>query len=326
MTGADLITDFGGKNQWGVGGEFPGARQPATSALTMGAAHTVPTNAPAPTTSGTANGLYSADGVSIVQEGGEGDPFAAIGGGVKLSTGGWVPNNSPLVSQIKARTSTSGTAGGGTTANGSPVPTMQDVLAKLFSQSKQSLNVNPNDPIIKGQVDQFSAMQDRDRKKYQNEAAEALAAKGLGTSGALVNENRISNENAANADSQFQAQLIGRELQTRRDEIQHALDSMGSLLTEKDKESLQMELAKMDDAIKRQQLEQQNSQYYAGLGQADKQFYAQLAQQGRLADAGLGFQYAQLGQQGNQFLDQLGFNTADRQAYWDYMNRNPGGA
>jgi hypothetical protein len=96
---------------------------------------------------------------------------------------------------------------------------------------------------------------------------------------------------------------------------------MASVLTESERQALQKELAVMDDAVRRYGIDTQNSQYFAGLGQADRHFAAELAQRDRLAGSDDAFRYAQLGQNDSQFRDQLGFNLGDRQAYWDAVRR-----
>ena len=65
----------------------------------------------------------------------------------------------------------------------------------------------------------------------------------------------------------FEAELVGRELTARRAEIQQALTSMQGMLTTDQQMSLQRELALMDDAIKRLQLQQNGEQFNANLEQ-----------------------------------------------------------
>jgi hypothetical protein len=58
-------------------------------------------------------------------------------------------------------------------------------------------------------------------------------------------------ERAGQATGQFEGQLIGRELENRRNEIQHALDSLGNRLTEDQRLALQRELGYLSDATSR---------------------------------------------------------------------------
>ena len=106
---------------------------------------------------------------------------------------------------------------------------------------------------------------------------------------------------------------MGRELTSRRDEIAQALQSRQGMLSFEQQQALTKELAKMDDAVKRLGLSQQNSQYYAGLGQADKHF-----------GLDLGYRNRALNQNDEQFRDRLGFDYGDRSNYWDQIARQGG--
>ena len=211
-------------------------------------------------------------------------------------------------------------------------PAIQELLDMLKKRATQSMEIDKSDPNFRQQADANAGAQNRARRNYQSEAAEKLAANGLGNSGALNNEYRFADEQAATGQGQFEAQLVGRELDARRQEIQQALTQMGDILTENQRVALQKQLAELDDATKRYGIDTQNGQYYAGLSQADRQFAEQLAQRDRLAQLDNSFRYAQLGQDDShfnsqlgqnqsQFLDQMGFNTTQQQAYWDAVRR-----
>jgi hypothetical protein len=196
-------------------------------------------------------------------------------------------------------------------------PQIAGLINDLTTRAHQTLNLNPNDPIIKNQVDAYSAQSQRARRDYLADTAEKNSPY---ASGAQRGEERMTAEKLGQDTSGFQAELMGRELTARRQEIQSALDSMGNLLTEEQRQALQRELAAADNSLKKYGIDTQNNQYFAGLSQNDRQFVQQLAQQGRLADAENGFRYAQLGQDNSHFLDNMGFQTADRQAYWDAVH------
>jgi CRISPR/Cas system-associated endoribonuclease Cas2 len=134
-------------------------------------------------------------------------------------------------------------------------------------------------------------------------------------------ERRMASENAGMAVGGFEAELMGRELTARRDEIRHALDSFGAELTENERQQLQRELAKAENDIKKYGIDTQNSQYMAGLSQADRHFLQEMAQRGKFADQDNAFRYAQLGQDDSQFRDQMGFQHGDRASYWDAVRR-----
>jgi hypothetical protein len=313
---SDVVTGFKtGNGTWGAwGSPVGGGSTPApTSTPYMPMSYT-------PSAPSAPSGANSLAGVTIVQEGGDGDPFAAMGGGVKLSNGSWVPKDSPLLAQLRG-----GVTGTSTSKTGIPASSDKDLLLQeLRERMTQSLDVNPNDPVIKNQTEHFGAKTEDLRRRYLTEAAERNAAQGLGQSGKLLNEQRFADEQSARDQGSFQAELMGRELMSRRQEIQHALDSMANVLTESERQALQKELAVMDNALRRYGIDTQNSQYFAGLGQADRHFAAELAQRDRLAGSDDAFRNAQLGQSDSQFRDRLGFDVADRQAYWDALRRGIG--
>jgi hypothetical protein len=253
------------------------------------------------------------------------DPFAAMGGGVYLSNGSWVPKDHPLAisaAQAQNPVTQPGSGGGGGNLDGDNVATevpagssMKDqLMQQLLARSQQGLNIDPNDPVIKQQTDAYSAQAQRARRDYLADTAEGSSPY---ATGAQRGEERMTAEKLGQDVGGFEAQLVGRELTARRDEVQHALDSMGSLLTEQDRQALQRELAKLDDATRRYGIDTQNAQYYAGLGSADKHFYDQLAQNDRFQGSDDAFRKAQMSQNQSQFLDELGFKTSDRQAWWD---------
>lgn len=175
-------------------------------------------------------------------------------------------------------------------------PQTAQMRSQLFSQlmqrANQGLAVDRNDPIIRSQADAYSANQDRSRRNYLADMAEQ--------SGPITNlnsEKRLSAEQAGQSSGAFEAQLLGRELQSRRDEIQSALAQEGALLSNDQQLSLQRELGLLDNAIKQQQLGLQNKQL----------------------DLTSSLQNRALDQSGQQFLRTLGFNEADRGSYWDAL-------
>lgn len=165
---------------------------------------------------------------------------------------------------------------------------------QLLDRSKQSLTVDPNDPTIHAQTAAHAATTDRETRNYLADLAEK--------SGSLANlsgEQRIAAEHAGQDNAGFQSELMGRELQSRRDEISQSLESMRGMLTSEQQNNLQMQLAQLDAQIKRESLAQQNSQFgsnlgyqYAQLGQQGSQFDRQLAQQGSQFGQNLGYQYS----------------------------------
>lgn len=118
------------------------------------------------------------------------------------------------------------------------------LYSTLDQRAKQGLAVGADDPTVKPQVDAFRAEQDRSQRNYLGDLAER--------SGPFANmrgETRRSAEGVGQATSGFQAQLIGREIQSRRDEIAQALATQAGLLTGDQQRALQAELAQMDQAL-----------------------------------------------------------------------------
>jgi len=129
----------------------------------------------------------------------------------------------------------------------------QDVVRNTYlAQATQGTQVNRNDPNFRQQVEPFVAAQERGRKQYLNEAAERLSAQGMGSSGALQQEARFASERASQASGAFESQLVGRELENRRQEIREALAGLSGIITNDQARALQRELTDLDAAIKRE--------------------------------------------------------------------------
>lgn len=152
----------------------------------------------------------------------------------------------------------------------------------LMGRANQGLNVNRNDPVIRAQADAYSANVERNRRNYLSDVAER--------SGPLSNlrgEQRMAAEKAGQATGGFEADLMGRELTARRQEIANALSGMGGMLSGDQAAQLQRELARMDQAIK---------------------------------EAGTGISSRSVGNQYDLGLRNLGLNDWDRQMYWDALS------
>jgi hypothetical protein len=99
-------------------------------------------------------------------------------------------------------------------------------------------NIDPNDPIIKGQTDAYAANAERASRSYLSQAAERG---GAGTN--LDAAARSLAEKAGQSTGSFQASLMGDERSQRRAEIQNLLSMGGSFLSTTDQQALQRELA-----------------------------------------------------------------------------------
>lgn len=259
------------------------------------------------------------------------DPFG--GNGVKLATGEWVPKDHPLAQQGTATPATSAAPAPGTpgtpgatsigqqatnaqtyssTPGAAPLANTtnqgtQDVTRNSYLQrATQGTTIDRNDPNFKQQTDAFNAGVERQKRDYLTDAAERYSAKGMGDSGAMENERRMAAERAGQAQGSFEAQLVGRELENRRKEITDALGNLRGMISGDQQLALQKELAQIDAQLKQ-----------AGLTQSGDLGARELALKDKLGTGGLNIDLMRLLQQGQQFGDTLGFNVADRTAYWN---------
>lgn len=184
-------------------------------------------------------------------------------------------------------------------------PRLDQLYNTLMQRAQQGTNIDRNNPIIRAQADAFSANEERSRRNYLSDLAEKS-----GPNANLRNEARMSAEKVGQSTGGFEAELMGRELGARRQEISEALNSAQGLLTEEQRLALTNELHRLDDATRRFGIQTQDKQYYAGLGQNQRQF-----------DQDLGYRNRALDQGDAQFRDRLGFDYADRSNYWDSLYR-----
>lgn len=171
-----------------------------------------------------------------------------------------------------------GSAGSGNVQNQDPRAAA--LYEQLLGRSQQGLALDRNDPVIRAQSDAYGANAERAKRNYLGDVAEQ--------SGPLANirgEERMAAERVGQQTGSFEAELMGRELTSRRQEIAQALTSMQGMLSADQQAGLTRELAALDAAIKREGL--------------------------KLQGQGLNLQGQQMGQQNDQFLREL----AQRQWY-----------
>lgn len=253
------------------------------------------------------------------------DPFAAIGGGVFVN-GGWVPKGHPAAQAAQASTSTGQTGstsnttstGHSVSINGQPTDVNSELWTMLMGRAKQGLEVGRDNANVRGQADAYSAQEERARRMGLTDAAESSSPYNTGYSSGLQ---RLSAAQMGQRVGAMEAQLIGKEIQARRDEIQNALTEMGDLLTDQQKMSLEMKLNELDNATQRYGIDQSTALGRERLNSDDAQWRAQLAQRGQEWSGDNAYRYDKMGMENNQFLDDLGFKTADRQSYWDWIRR-----
>lgn len=171
---------------------------------------------------------------------------------------------------------------GDTDPNAGREQSLLDLLQGISTGSRpESANPNftidPNDPIIKNQVDAYDASQQRATRN----SLDALAER-EGTHANISAETRHANEASGQATAGFQASLIGQELTARRQEAEQALQLNAQYLTADQQRQAQLKIEQLRNAEQAYEFDanqgQSNSQYLGSQSQAAKQFAAQLAQ------------------------------------------------
>jgi hypothetical protein len=235
------------------------------------------------------------------------DPFAAMGGGVKLPNGDWVPANHPGATgqpgaKPDATTYTSGptTPGGpvqvqppglepapgqaGPAATPAATPGQPTTVADAFKQSLITMldqggqTPSLNDPALKAQSDAYAVGQTRASEAARAQLAERAAQQG-GTgvnSGAFDTGIADLLERQGEGQAGFNAGLVGDELKQRRQQLIQAAALAGQSLNAEEARALQRELSAVDAEIRKSGIAQQGR-----LGEAD------IALRGRLGEGQL---------------------------------------
>lgn len=189
------------------------------------------------------------DGGALRARWGVDDPNApaATAGGAPGAGGTGLPGGAGT--GVPGAPGTGGFGGGGGDASGSGLrdPRWDDLYKQLLDRSQQGLDVKADDPIIKGQVDAATAVANREALKQQQAAAERGGAY---ASGANENTARMTGEDVQLKMSGMQAELMGREVTARREEIAQALSSMQGILTVDEQSRLKQE----DQALEARQM------------------------------------------------------------------------
>jgi hypothetical protein len=147
-----------------------------------------------------------------------------------------------------------------------------------MKQAQMGEQIDTNDPVFRQTADRYAAQVERSRRNSVADNAEKMSAQMLGGSGAQAVENRAINEQAGQAAGNFEAQLAQKELQSRRDRIQKALELMANMGNQEQQRALTQEMGRIDAQLRA----------------------AGLASNERLANNNLGFNYSQLeANQGN---------------------------
>lgn len=172
---------------------------------------------------------------------------------------------------------TAGTTGGATTQD--LTNTYTDTLNKLLQTDSSAPSMS--DSTLAAQQNAFDVQNQRGLDQSRAAMAEQLAAEGLapttgGSSGAFDSGLANLTQQAGEASAGNAAQLMGTELQSRRNQLQALAATAGSSLTADQQQAIEEELGKLDAQIQQQAVTQQGK---LGQGSLDLQ---QLLGQGSL--------------------------------------------
>jgi hypothetical protein len=184
-----------------------------------------------------------------------------------------------------------GALGAAGSAAGGVSPFSQAIRDQIMQQlTGLSKPVNENDPSIAPEMQAQERLLERNRQARRASAAERAAADGLlnGGQGSGSFESDVASgyEDKGQQLSGIQAQLFGREIQSRRDKVAQLLSMAMQSGDAESARALQFQMAQMDDQIKRLGLAQNQSQWDDSFGLQGAQFGYQKDRD--LAIAGLG--------------------------------------
>ncbi len=266
------------------------------------------------------------------------DPFAASGGGV-YRDGGWKPRNMFSAEELAgfdaapggatgtaapaptpnttptapAQTSIAGQAGAASTYSATPgaAPTgptsnqgVQDVTRNSYlERATQPITVDKTDPAFRQQADSYAANVERQKRNYLADQAEGMDAS---ATGAMRGQERMASERAGHQIGTFEAQLVGNELRQKRQEVDDALKGLYGMVTADQQMALQQKAMELDAELKR-----------LGISSTENIAGQELGLKDRLGTGALNLDLMRLLENQRQFADTMGFNVADRTAFYD---------
>lgn len=192
-----------------------------------------------------------------------------------------------------------------------PDPISEAFRAAILQALGQNLNAaDVTDADIAPQSRAFRAAQERAALKSHAALAEQASAEGLGDSEATRAAGRAIGERAEQAIGANDAALIGQKLQSRRDQLNAALQIANARGMQQESNDLQRQIANLDAQLKQQGIDVTREGYQlqrdlAGLDTNTKQYLADL--DAKLREQGYGVQerLAQLDAE----IRKLGINT-----------------
>lgn len=193
------------------------------------------------------------EGITSRSSGGSGSVGPSYVGGHGIGTG-------------VSGSATSGAPGGATQSG-----FLGDVRNLLMQQLGQlSQPVGANDPLIQGEMQAQERLLERNRQDRRSAAAERMAFQGLNPggqgSGAFDAEIAAGFEDKGAALSGLQAQLYSREMLSRRQNLTQMLSMALQSGDNEAARALQLQIAKMDEALRRAGLSESARQFNLGLG------------------------------------------------------------
>jgi hypothetical protein len=249
------------------------------------------------------SGRFLADVIGKHKAGGTTSQFLD---GIDSNTGKVrAPKAAPTFAQ-PAAPAAAASAGAGASA-GNDNTYLQQIREMINAQiGKMGATPSITDPELAAQSNAYRRARERSGQDARAALAQRAAANGLllggNSSGSFDVGVQGIHEGIGEDTAAHDAGLVGDEVQQRRATLQGLLNMALSSGDAESVRALQLQLAQMDEALRKQQMAQQSSQ-----------FNANLAQQGRQFDAGLGFDRY-------RYDDTMGFNQA-RSAEDDYRYR-----
>ena len=186
------------------------------------------------------------------------------------------------------------------------------LYGQLQQRATQSLNIDPNDSVIKSQVEAYAAQQERARRDYISDMAERE-----GPLANLRGERRMASEGLGHTVGGLRAELMGRELTARRNEIANSLAGMAGMLSGDQESSLRQQLGLLDSAIAQQQIGLQRDLGFGDLDLRRELGFGDLDLRRLLADRQNDQFYSGLGSEEDRFAADLGFRNWDRRNFYD---------
>lgn len=183
----------------------------------------------------------------------------------------------------------SGGAGGSAPPAANPFLTQ---IRQLIMERLGKMGGDPSldDPALKAQSEAYRVSRERGAQQQRAAMAERAAANGTlqggQSSGSFDTTLQGIYEDVGQDIAGNDAQLLGNETMQRRAEVQNLLNMALQSGDAESARALQLQLAKMDEALRKQQLSQQNRQF----------------------NADLGYRNRALDQSGRQWDDQFGWN------------------